>query len=244
MCRSTSQCSTFKSEEIRMEIIARIYNDFDEKFGIPRQSGLAEHVISRIVFEPEYRNPHALRGLEEYSHIWLIWQFSEHVDSDWSPTVRPPRLGGNKRVGVFATRSPFRPNPIGLSSVKIEKIDLETAEGPVIFVSGADMMNETPIYDIKPYLPYVDCHPDARGSFAEERKDYRLDVILADGIEEQLKDIFSEEQMNGLIEVLSMDPRPSYQDDPERVYGIYYGRCDVKFQVREDKLIVKEVHKA
>lgn len=227
-----------------MEIIARIYNDFDEKFGIPRQSGLAEHVISRIVFEPEYRNPHALRGLEEYSHIWLIWQFSEHVDSDWSPTVRPPRLGGNKRVGVFATRSPFRPNPIGLSSVKIEKIDLETAEGPVIFVSGADMMNETPIYDIKPYLPYVDCHPDARGSFAEEKKDYRLDVILADGIEEQLKDIFSENQKNGLIEVLSMDPRPSYQDDPKRVYGIYYGRCDVKFQVREDKLIVKEVHKA
>lgn len=241
MCRSTFQRSTFKSKEIRMEIIARIYNDFDEKFGIPRQSGLAKHVISRIVFEPEYRNPHALRGLEEYSHIWLIWQFSEHVDSDWSPTVRPPRLGGNKRVGVFATRSPFRPNPIGLSSVKIEKIELETEEGPIIYVSGADLMDETPIYDIKPYLPYVDCHPEAKGSFAEEKKDYRLEVRLADGIEEQLKDIFSEEQIIGLIEILSMDPRPSYQDDPKRVYGVTYAGKNVKFFVNETKLNVVEI---
>ena len=317
--------------------IATIENDFVEKFGIPRQSGLAEHVVSKIVFESEYRDANALRGLEDYSHIWLLWLFSENIkksddvkspevanssnseseavglmdsnseskavglmdsnsenknvsseiskksESKWHATVRPPRLGGNKRVGVFATRSPFRPNPIGMSCVKIVGIQLDTPEGPVIYVSGADLMNGTPILDIKPYLPYVDCHPDAKGSFSEEKKDYRLKVEFT---EEAIRDIektevatnqaeaektgtatnqaefekaeaavnlartektanvielAKSENLAGLIEILSLDPRPSYQNDPERVYGLTYGDYDVKFKVSGDTLYVLEI---
>ncbi len=214
-----------------MKIVARINNDFKEKFGVPRQSGLAGNIFSKIIFEPEYRDPNAFRGLEEYSHLWLIWEFSENVEKEWSPTVRPPRLGGNKRVGVFATRSPFRPNPIGLSCVKLERIELSTPDGPVLYLSGADLMNGTPIYDIKPYLPYVDCHPEATGSFAEENKEYRLEVELSEEIRECLRKVFSEEKINGLMEVLSLDPRPSYQEDSKRIYGFTYGGYDIRFRV-------------
>lgn len=221
-----------------MKIVARIKNDFKEKFGVPRQSNLAGHILSKIIFEPEFRDPNAFRGLEEYSHLWLIWEFSENVGKEWSPTVRPPRLGGNKRVGVFATRSPFRPNPIGLSCVKLERIELDTLEGTVLYVSGADLMNDTPIYDIKPYLPYVDSHPEATGSFSEEKKDYRLQVEMSEEIRERLWKMFSEEKINGLIEVLSLDPRPSYQEDPERIYGMKYGKYDVGFRVEEDVLTI------
>lgn len=262
-----------------MKTIARIYNDLNEKFGVPRQSGLAEQVLSRIIFEPEYRDVNAFRGLEEYSHIWLIWQFSEHVDREWSPTVRPPRLGGNTRVGVFATRSPFRPNPVGLSCVKLVSVELETEDGPVLYVSGADLMNDTPIYDIKPYLPYVDCYPEAKGSFAEEKKNYRLKVEISDQIREQMESAFEKDllkkalennkkkiamesnedaieiakptiegykletdiKINGLIELLALDPRPSYQNDPERIYGMSYGGRNVKFQVEGDVLTVVEI---
>lgn len=217
-----------------MKVIARIYNDFPEKFGVPRQSGLVPELEAKIVFEPEYRNPDALKGLEGYSHIWLLWKFSEAVRDTWSPTVRPPRLGGEKRQGVFATRSPFRPNPIGLSSVKLERIALEESDGPVLYVSGADLMNATPIYDIKPYLPYTDCHPDAVGGFADAFVDYRLEVIVPEALLMQIP----EEKRNALIGVLSQDPRPSYQNDPERIYGITFGRQNIKFQVREHTLTV------
>lgn len=237
------------TEMINISIIARIENDLREKFGVPRQSNLAKNIISKIVFEPEYRDSNAFRGLEEYSHIWLIWEFSENIKKErnvvqgknWSPTVRPPRLGGNKRVGVFATRSPFRPNPIGLSSVKLERIELDTPEGPVLYVSGADLMNGTPIYDIKPYLPYVDCHPEATGSFSEEKKDYRLQVELSDAVREQLAKELSEDQIRGLIEILAMDPRPSYQDDPLRIYGIAYGGKNIRFKVENNLLEVVKV---
>lgn len=217
-----------------MKIIARIQNDFPEKFGIPRQSGLVPTLKAKIVFEPEYRNPDALKGLEGYSHIWLIWQFSEAVRDTWSPTVRPPRLGGEKRQGVFATRSPFRPNPIGLSSVKLERIVLDEIEGPVLYVSGADLMHGTPIYDIKPYLPYTDCHPDAVGGFADAFVDYKLNVIVPESLLAQIP----EEKREALIGVLSQDPRPSYQNDSERVYGVTFGRQNIKFQVKAYTLTV------
>lgn len=217
-----------------MKIIARIQNDFPEKFGIPRQSGLVPTLEAKIVFEPEYRNPDALKGLEGYSHIWLIWQFSEAVRDTWSPTVRPPRLGGEKRQGVFATRSPFRPNPIGLSSVKLERIVLDEIEGPVLYVSGADLMHGTPIYDIKPYLPYTDCHPDAVGGFADAFVDYKLNVIVPESLLTQIP----EEKREALIGVLSQDPRPSYQNDSERVYGVTFGRQNIKFQVKAHTLTV------
>lgn len=217
-----------------MKIIARVQNDFPEKFGIPRQSGLVPTLEAKIVFEPEYRNPDALKGLEGYSHIWLIWQFSEAVRDTWSPTVRPPRLGGEKRQGVFATRSPFRPNPIGLSSVKLERIVLDEMEGPVLYVSGADLMHGTPIYDIKPYLPYTDCHPDAVGGFADAFVDYKLNVIVPESLLTQIP----EEKREALIGVLSQDPRPSYQNDSERVYGVTFGRQNIKFQVKAHTLTV------
>ena len=220
-----------------MKIIARIRSDFPEKFGIPRQSGLVEELKARIVFEPEYRNPDALRGLEGYSHLWLIWQFSESVREHWSPTVRPPRLGGNQRVGVFATRSPFRPNPIGLSSVRILSIDLHTEEGPVIFVAGADLMDQTPIYDIKPYLPHVDSHPEAKGGFAYEVKDYALHV---DFPEEEIRRL-PEEKREALRSLLEQDPRPSYQQDPERIYGLSFAGYEVKFRVEGETLTVLHV---
>lgn len=220
-----------------MKVIARIRNDFTGKFGIPRQSGLAPSVKARIVFEPEYRNPDALRGMEDFSHLWLIWEFSQAKRDAWSPTVRPPRLGGNRRMGVFATRSPFRPNPIGLSCVKIEEIVWQSDDGPVIVVSGADLMNGTPIYDIKPYLPYADSHPDAAGGFAAGAWERLLQV---DCPEEWLQKI-PREQRQAVLEILAQDPRPSYQNDPDRVYGLAYGGMDIRFSVSDGRLTVREV---
>lgn len=217
-----------------MKIIARIYNDFPEKFGVPRQSGLVPELRAKIVFEPEYRNPDALKGLEGYSHIWLIWQFSEAVRDTWSPTVRPPRLGGEKRQGVFATRSPFRPNPIGLSSVKLEEIKFDSKEGPVLYVTGADLMNGTPIYDIKPYLAVVDCHPDAKEGFSSPMKYHKLQVICP---EEYLQEI-PQESREGLLGVLADDPRPGYQKDSQRIYGMGFAGKNILFRVEGDILTV------
>ncbi len=216
-----------------MKIIAHIRSPFPEKFGIPRQSGLTS-LCSRIVFEPEYRVPDAFRGLEGYSHIWILWQFSEAIRENWTPTVRPPRLGGNTRMGVFATRSPFRPNPIGLSSVKLEKIDLHTPEGPVLYVSGADMMDGTPIYDIKPYLAYTDAHPEALGGFALQQKDGILTVAFP----KAYLDKVPVELQQGLTEILSQDPRPQYQQDPERVYTMSFAGLEVSFTVDGSLLTV------
>lgn len=220
-----------------MNIIARIRSDFPSKFGIPRQSGLVNALRSTIVFEPGYRNPDALRGLEGFSHIWLIWQFSEAVRSDWSPTVRPPRLGGNLRMGVFATRSPFRPNAIGLSSVRLEEITLDRELGPLLLVSGADLMDSTPIFDIKPYLPYADCHPDATGGFAGPTGGEQLEVVLPD----HWRGLVPEEKREALLGVLAHDPRPPYQQDPERIYGMDFANLTVRFTVCGGVLTVCEV---
>jgi len=220
-----------------VKIIARIQCDFKEKFGIPRQSGLVPYTRARIVFEPEYRNADALRGIEAYSHLWLIWSFSKAEREGWSPTVRPPRLGGNTRVGVFATRSPFRPNAIGLSSVTLEDIQMHTPDGPVLIVGGADLLDGTPIYDIKPYLPYVDCHPEARGGFSQRTADYALRVVFPEALESRIE----EEKRQAVRGVLAGDPRPSYQHDPERVYGVRYAQYNVKFTVDEDMLTVIDV---
>lgn len=217
-----------------MKVIAHIYNDYTSKFGVPHQSGRVEAVKSRIIFEPDYRNPDALRGLEEFDYIWLIWQFSQAVREEWSPMVRPPRLGGNVRKGVFATRSPFRPNPLGLSSVRLEKILYGGTKGPVLVVSGADMMNGTPIYDIKPYLPYVDSHPGATGGFTDSITDHRLQVIFP----EELLEKIPENRQEALREVLANDPRPGYQKDPERIYKMPFGDQDIHFRVDNNTLIV------
>lgn len=227
------------TEEHGMKVIARIHNDFPTKFGIPHQSNRLDALKATIIFEPEYRVPEAFRGLEEYSYIWLIWQFSEAVRENWSPTVRPPRLGGNTRMGVFATRSPFRPNSLGLSSVKLEKIEFDQELGPVLHISGADLMNGTPIYDIKPYLPYADSHPEAKGGFTDHIRDYRLQVEFS---EEFLQKV-PVEQREALLEVLANDPRPRYQNKPEKVYGLAYGENDIRFQVRENILTVCGVEK-
>ena len=216
--------------------IAHIVNDFDTKFGIPRQSLLVNALKSRILFEPDYRNIDALRGIEAYSHLWLIWQFSENLRSDWSPTVRPPRLGGNVRMGVFATRSPFRPNSLGLSCVVLEKVEEGPSLGPVLTVSGADLMNGTPIFDIKPYLPYSDCIPEATTVFAP-RPDFTLDV----NFNKKKEKSFSPEKLEALKGILRCDPRPRYHDDPERVYGLSYAGRDVRFRVRDHILTVLEV---
>lgn len=218
-----------------MKTIARIKSDFPTKFGIPHQSGRIDSLKSKIIFEPEYRNPDMLRGMEEYSYLWLIWEFSEN--KTWSPTVRPPRLGGNIRKGVFATRSPFRPNPIGLSSVKLEGIELQSESGPVIHISGADLMDGTPIFDIKPYLPEFDAHTDARGGFTERIEDHRLEVLFP---EELLMQIPRESREN-LLRVLANDPRPGYQKDPERSYGMPFGKKDVHFKVEGERLTVTAV---
>ena len=223
-----------------MKIIARIHNDFKEKFGIPRQSGLSGELLSRIVFEPEYRSPEALRGIDGFSHLWLIWEFSDSKRDDWSPTVRPPRLGGNKRVGVFATRSPFRPNPIGLSSVKLEAIEQTASEGTVLVVSGADLLDGTPIYDIKPYITYSDSHPDAISGFAEEVRDYHLNVVFC---KELLSKVHISKQ-NALIKVLEQDPRPSYQNDPEREYGMRFSDYEIFFKVADSTLTVTRVEES
>lgn len=217
----------------QMKMIARIENDFTEKFGIPRQSGLAD-VTSKIVFEPEYRVPEAFRGLEGYSHIWIVWQFSEAVREEWSPTVRPPRLGGNTRMGVFATRSPYRPNPIGLSSVRLVKIDLHTSKGPVLYVTGADLLNGTPIFDIKPYLAYTDSHPEARDGFALTSTEGALKVDFP----EALLVCIPEEKRGGLIQILSQDPRPQYQNSPDRIYTMGFAGFDISFRIDGDELFV------
>ncbi len=224
-------------DNISIQVIARMKSDFSTKFGIPRQSGLVDELRSTIIFEPDFRNKDALRGIEDFSHLWLIWQFSEAVQKEWSPTVRPPRLGGNTRMGVFATRSPFRPNSLGLSSVRLIGVE-DTAEyGTVIHVAGADLMDGTPIFDIKPYIPYGDCHPDATGGFTDSASDFLLQVEFPEG---QLNKI-PENKRQALIGVLSHDPRPSYQKDPDRIYGLSFAGFDIRFSVRDKMLTVYDV---
>lgn len=222
-----------------MKIIAHIKTDFRTKFGLPRQSGLCEELKGQIVFEPEYRKEEAFRGLEGFSHIWVLWKFSEAEREEWSPTVRPPRLGGNKRMGVFATRSPFRPNNIGLSCVKLEKIDYECPDAPVLYVSGVDMMDGTPIVDIKPYVPVADCKTEATDGFTAETKEYSLDVVFS----EELISILPEEKRVGAKQMLSLDPRPSYITDEDRVFGVEYAGFNVRFKVKENILTVCDVIK-
>ena len=220
-----------------MKIIAKIYTEFDEKFGIPRQSGIVKETTARIVFEPEYRNPEALRGIEGYSHLWLIWQFSEAIRDEWSPTVRPPRLGGNRRMGVFATRSPYRPNPIGLSSVKLLEVKHMENEGTVLIVGGADLLSGTPIYDVKPYLSYTDSHPDAIGGFADGVRDYKIPVEFSDKVSHRL----SEEEKAKLLAILEQDPRPSYKAKDERSYGMKLEGKEITFKYQNGKLLVTNI---
>ncbi len=227
------------AQEPNFKIIAHIHTDFQEKFGIPRQSGLVEESKGEIVFLPEYRNPDAFRGLEGYSHIWLLWQFSEAIRETWLPMVRPPRLGGNTPMGVFATRSPFRPNPIGLSSVRLTGIRMDEKLGPVLEVSGADILDGTPIYDVKPYLAYTDSHPDAVGGFSDSVRDYKLRVVFPTELLHQVP----QEHHSALHRVLEQDPRPSYQNDPARVYGFRFADMDVRFTVNEDVITVVEIVK-
>ena len=217
-----------------MKIIARIRTELPEKFGVPRQSGLVPQLRGRVIFEPEYRNPDAVRGLEDFSHIWLIWQFSRAVREGWSPTVRPPRLGGNRRMGVFATRSPFRPNALGLSSVRLDRVELDPALGPVLHVSGADLLDGTPIFDITPYLPYTDSHPQATGGFTDGLAHEPLTVECSPALLEHIP----ADSREGLLGVLAGDPRPRYQEDPQRVYGLSFAGRNVKFTVDGDRLTV------
>lgn len=212
-------------------IIGHIRSDFDSKFGIPRQSGLVEELRSVLVFEPEFQDENALRGLEEFSHIWVIWDFSEAHRDEWSPTVRPPRLGGNERLGVFATRSPFRPNPIGLSCVRLIEIKKDPELGSVLVLGGADMMDGTPVYDIKPYIPYADCRSDASAGFTAKNTDYKLKVEIPPELENKIKSKFNTEKYEALTGILAQDPRPHYQDDPERVYGFSFAGTEIKFRV-------------
>lgn len=225
-------------DDITIRIIARMHSDFPTKFGIPRQSGLVDSLRSTIVFEPEFRNPDALRGLEAFSHLWLIWQFSEAVRQDWSPTVRPPRLGGNTRMGVFATRSPFRPNNLGLSSVKLIGLEETPEYGTVIHVAGADLMDGTPIFDIKPYIPYGDCHPEATGGFTDTAGDFLLKVDFPVHLLQKLP----QSKQEAALGVLSHDPRPSYQRKPDRIYGLSFAGFDIRFTVQDDMLSVCEVN--
>ena len=224
------------SEALTLAPVAHIRTAFPTKFGIPRQSGLVESLRAAVVFTPEYRNPDALRGLEGFSHLWLVWVFSRSVGARWSPTVRPPRLGGNERMGVFATRSPFRPNPIGLSAVKLEEIRLHTPDGPQLIVSGADLMDGTPILDIKPYLPYADCHPEALGGFAPTGG-AELEVDCPPALLERLP----EDKARALLGVLSRDPRPSYQHDPDRIYGMDFAGHNIRFSVSGTTLTVLSI---
>lgn len=219
--------------------IAHMRSDFATKFGIPRQSGLVEQLRSTIVFEPEYRNPDALRGIEEYSHLWLIWQFHQAVRQGWSPTVRPPRLGGNIRMGVFATRSPFRPNNLGLSSVRLLGVEHTAEYGTVLHVGGADLMDGTPIFDVKPYIPYGDCHPDATGGFTDQAKDFLLEVVFPPALLHKLPP----EKREAALGVLSHDPRPSYQKDASRVYGLTFAGYNIRFRVEGNTLTVVEVNR-
>ncbi len=223
--------------DVNIQVIARMRSDFSTKFGIPRQSGLVDELRSTIVFEPEFRNPDALRGIEDFSHLWIIWQFSEAVRTGWSPTVRPPRLGGNTRMGVFATRSPFRPNNLGLSSVKLLGVEHTAEFGTVLHVGGADLMDGTPIFDIKPYIPYGDSHPEATGGFTDTAGEYLLQVDFPDPLLSRLP----ESKRAAAIGVLSHDPRPAYQRKPDRVYGLTFAGFDIRFTVREDTLTVVDV---
>ena len=226
-------------ENVTIQVIARMHSDFATKFGIPRQSGLVEELKSTIVFEPEFRNQDTLRGIEDFSHLWIIWQFSEAVRTEWSPTVRPPRLGGNTRLGVFATRSPFRPNSLGLSSVKLLGVEKTEKYGTVLHVGGADLMDGTPIFDIKPYIPYGDSHPDATGGFTDTAGDFLLEVTFP----EELLNVLPEDKRDAAMGVLSHDPRPSYQRKPGRVYGLTFAGFDIRFTVEDDILTVTEVNK-
>ena len=228
------------SQEFSMRVIARIHSDFSTKFGVPRQSGLVDALESTVVFEPEYRNPDALRGLEDFSQLWLVWVFDKAVRRDWSPTVRPPRLGGNRRMGVFATRSPFRPNPIALSSVKLAGIEQTAEQGPVLHIRGADLMDGTPILDIKPYIPYADAHPEALGGFAAVPAGETLEVIIPPELLEKIPP----ERREALRGVLAQDPRPHYQDDPERIYGFGFAGMEVRFSVEGSRLTVREISEA
>ncbi len=222
---------------LQLQTIARIQSDFPTKFGIPRQSNLVKELKATIVFEEGFRNPDVIRGLEEFSHCWLIWGFSENMSRDWSPTVRPPRLGGNERRGVFATRSPFRPNPLGLSSLPIEAIDMHPTLGPLIHVRGADLMDGTPIYDIKPYIPYADAHPDAVGGFASQAPEGRLHVVVP----QTLRSALTDEAWSLVEELLSLDPRPAYHGDPSRVYGMEFQGLKIQFTVSDSVLSVVKV---
>jgi len=224
-------------KDITIRPIAHIRSDFPTKFGIPRQSGLVKELQATVVFEPEYRNPDALRGIEDFSHLWLIWQFSEAVRSGWSPTVRPPRLGGNTRLGVFATRSPFRPNNLGLSCVRFLSLEHTKEFGTVIHVAGADLMDGTPIFDIKPYIPYADCQSEATGGFTDSAGEFLLDVDFPPA----LLTLVPEAKREALLGVLSHDPRPSYQKDPNRTYGLTFGGVNVRFTVQKDTLTVSDV---
>ncbi len=220
-----------------MEFIAKMHSDFPTKFGIPRQSGVVAETRSTIVFEPPFRNPDTLRGIEGFSHLWLIWQFSQAVRDNWSPTVRPPRLGGNRKMGVFATRSPFRPNSMGLSCVRLVGVEETPDRGTVLVVAGADLMDGTPIYDIKPYIPYADCHPEATGGYTEEVGAFRLEVDFPAA----LLALLPEDRREAVLSVLSHDPRPSYQNDPARVYGLPFAGFDIQFTVDGDRLTVCDV---
>lgn len=224
---------------MNIEPIAKIYTDFKTKFGIPRQSRRVKELYAKIVFEKEFRNDECIRGIEQFSHLWLIWEFSENTDKKWSNTVRPPRLGGNKRVGVFATRSPFRPNSLGLSCVELIRVEDTANDGKVLIVSGADIMNGTPIYDIKPYIPYSDCVKDAKGGFSSEMNDYKLEVVFPS----ELESLVAKDKINALKSVLSDDPRPSYQNDDERVYGFFFADYEIKFKVNANTLTVVDVIK-
>lgn len=230
---------TIQNHELLLKPIAYIHTDFPTKFGIPRQSGLVSALRATIVFEPEFRNPDALRGIEEFSHLWLIWEFSQSIRETWSPTVRPPRLGGNERKGVFATRSPFRPNPLGLSSVKLDFVEWKTPDGAILHVLGADLLDGTPIYDIKPYLPYVDSHEDATGGFAHEQMHKFLNVVIP----ECLRNKLTLQEQETVIAILEQDPRPAYQKAPERVYGFPFSNLEIKFTVRDDTATVIQIER-
>jgi tRNA-Thr(GGU) m(6)t(6)A37 methyltransferase TsaA len=237
VCSSAGKIREEGAPKAFMKTIARIRTDFPEKFGIPRQSGLVEALEGTIIFEPEYRNPEIVRGLEEFSHIWLLWQFSQSNKENWSATVKPPRLGGRKRLGVFATRSPYRPNDIGLSCVKLKRIEMDKTFGPIIHVSGADLLDGTPLYDIKPYIPLTDCHPEAAEGYTRETKAHRLKVVFP----EELLNRYPHHKREAVIGVLAQDPRPAYVQDPERIYGVAFAGFDVRFQVEGDWLTVKDV---
>ena len=223
--------------DVNIQVIARMHSDFATKFGIPRQSGLVQELRSTIVFEPEFRNPDALRGIEDFSHLWIIWQFSEAVRQGRSPTVRPPRLGGNTRMGVFATRSPFRPNNLGLSCVRLLGVEHTAEYGTVLHVGGADLMDGTPIFDMKPYIPYADCQTEATGGFTDTADDFLLQVDFPSDLLGRLP----EEKREAAIQVLSHDPRPSYQRKPDRIYGLTFAEYNIRFQVKDDVLTVVEV---